>query len=465
LHWVTSGLLIIASIIGGATVSMPKSAVQSGLPLGIFFTLFLGLMYWYTATCLGSSWIILLNNWKEYEYTCRKPYTEIAMRACGPRIASIASIAINITQFGIAIVYLLLISKNISILLKSFFGINISFCLLIFCVAIISLPLLLLKNPDDFWFVAVCAMLLSLLCIILICIGAGLDYEKCHEMKHIPDIKTSNILAGLGTYFFAYGSHPILPTIQHDMRNPNEHGKAFGLAFIGSAILYLPSQISSYLVYGDSVRDSVVDSLQTKWVAQLTAIFFTSHFLTALCVVLNVVFKTFEEHFDVPKKIGIKFVVIRCSILGAAVFVAISIPSFGPLLSVLGSTTMFLTSIIFPALFYSSLKAREKMVKETTENNNKIPSVKEIFKYCPKATLIPCCILFFVGIIFSMFATYSSLLELVTVNFTPPCYVSMFQKRDLQNAAYTNCCGRFQNISIYGNNQKFCSATNFNLYV
>lgn len=61
------------------------------------------------------------------------------------------SICLDITQFGIAVVFLLLASKNISSFLDSFFSVKVDFCVLILMVSVILWPITMLKSPKDFW--------------------------------------------------------------------------------------------------------------------------------------------------------------------------------------------------------------------------------------------------------------------------------------------------------------------------
>jgi hypothetical protein len=48
--------------------------------------------------------------------------------------------------------------------------------------------------------------------------------------------------------------------------------------------------------------------------------------------------------------------------LVAVIFVAESMPSFGPLLNLMGASTFTLTCLIFPSIFYLFLKVREEKI-------------------------------------------------------------------------------------------------------
>ncbi|VDK27902.1 unnamed protein product [Anisakis simplex] len=75
------------------------------------------------------------------------------------------------------------------------------------------------------------------------------------------------------------------------------------------------------------------------------------------------------------------------------IFVAESLPTFGPLLNLVGGSTLTLTSIIFPALFYIFLKLGEEkslQQKGGVQDPDKPPSLYEVLTESPKLRLAIC---------------------------------------------------------------------------
>lgn len=56
-----------------------------------------------------------------------------------------------------------------------------------------------------------------------------------------------------------------------------------------------------YLTYGDSLRDSVINSLQIKWIQQCVNIFITLHLVLTLTIVFNPINQEAEEILRVPQ--------------------------------------------------------------------------------------------------------------------------------------------------------------------
>lgn len=62
------------------------------------------------------------------------------------------NVLITISQFGVSTTFLLLIGKNLSDFMHSFFHIDTGPCLMIIIITIFLLPLSMLKSPIDFWY-------------------------------------------------------------------------------------------------------------------------------------------------------------------------------------------------------------------------------------------------------------------------------------------------------------------------
>lgn len=68
--------------------------------------------------------------------------------------------------------------------------------------------------------------------VVLICVGSISDYDTCNKHKEMPKFNIINYFLALGTMLFAYGGHSAFPTIQHDMKKPDEFTKSAIMAFI-----------------------------------------------------------------------------------------------------------------------------------------------------------------------------------------------------------------------------------------
>lgn len=77
------------------------------------------------------------------------------------------------------------------------------------------------------------AMITTTLALIMVMIGAALDYSTCSpERSSNITILPTNYFLALGTILFSYGGHAAFPTILHDMRKPYHFTRSSILAFL-----------------------------------------------------------------------------------------------------------------------------------------------------------------------------------------------------------------------------------------
>ncbi|KAK0411716.1 hypothetical protein QR680_005803 [Steinernema hermaphroditum] len=450
LNWFITGLFVVGDMAGGGLVALPTAIIRSGFWAGLIITSFMTCVVTYSAYCLGQNWVIMQKLWPEYRDHCRKPYAEMGYRTLGPTAKTIVSICIDVTQFGIAVVYLLLASKNIHDSIKAFSGgsVNLDFCYVVLILACCLLPVTFLKSPQDFWWAVVLAMVTTTVAVILIIVGSIIDHKTCHGLTELPDFKITNYFLALGTFLFSYGGHSAFPTIQHDMRKPYQFTRSAIMAFIMMEVMYLPVCIMGYVTYGSSLRDSIINSIQTNWIQQAINMLITIHCILTLTIVFNPINQEAEEIFRVPQHFCLKRVVIRTSMMVAVVFVAESLPTFGPLLDLMGGSTVTLTSIVFPCLFYAYFLTIEKKMDEKRPGVSEFPSIREVLENTPRLTLIACSVAIIFGVFGGGAATYSAIVELSTTQFAMPCYVKPFvHSKDDSLSGHTSCCGPWSNIT------------------
>ncbi|KAF7635198.1 Aa_trans domain-containing protein [Meloidogyne graminicola] len=437
INWFITSLFIIAQLAGGGIVALPTAIIQSGLFTGILFNIILTIIAASTSIMLGKCWLILQKLWPNHYKNnyCREPYPEICLRALGPNFKYLANLFILFNQFGICVVFLLLSSKNIQNFLKSFFGINFS---------------------------------------------SLMDYSVCApiSVKILPNNNFTNYFLALGTFLFSYGGHPGFPTIQHDMKNPKEFTKSSIIAFLILLILYLPVCIFGYIAYGNSLRESIINSIQHIWIQNIVNFLITGHAIFSIIIVINPINQSAEKKFNVPQEFNIYRIIVRGFVLFLIILFAESIPTFGPLLDLSGGSTQTFTALIFPCICYLFLNTLKEL-NERKNNNNKFNEINfkeneyisliDVLIISDKKILFLTIFIIVFGLLCGGAATFAAIKELTFTNFVPPCYISIF-KDSLNNnkkekIGHINCCGIGQNISIFGSSiEEICSETNLNFY-
>uniref|UniRef100_A0A1I8A1A1 Aa_trans domain-containing protein n=1 Tax=Steinernema glaseri TaxID=37863 RepID=A0A1I8A1A1_9BILA len=452
LHWFMTGLFIVADMAGGGVVAMPIAMLMSGGFAGAIIIGILCAAFAYTAHLLGENWVIMCRNWPEYRKHCRKPYPEMAYRGLGNKARLFTSATINIMLYGVAIVYLLLSSKIISDLINATFGTNFGFCMTMVVVAAVLWPITLLKSPQDFWWAILLAMLTTGCAVVLILIGTANDYGQCAEHARASPFNFDSMILSLGTYMFSFGGHVVFPTIQHDMKKPTHFTRSVILAFIIVSAFYIPITALGFITYGDSLEESIINSIQLGWVQKFANLFIAIHCFLTLTIIVNPLNQELEDLFNIPHHFGIKRLTVRTVLLIAVLFSALSVPTFGPILNLIGGSAVALTSAIMPCLFNLYLKALDNREKDMpgAMNVSTIPSVKEVIQRTPKKRLAISIFVISVSIICGLATTYSALREMTTTHFVPPCYwPSVTEAKADYSQGPVHCCGHFRNITRF----------------
>ncbi|CAD6188105.1 unnamed protein product [Caenorhabditis auriculariae] len=459
LHWLMAAVFVVGDMAGGGVLALPNALVSTGLAVGIGIISVCSVATAYTGLQLSFNWKMMQERWSEYREECRRPYGEMAFRAVGPKMRTAVTVAMCATQFGFATVLVLLASKNVSILLHFFFSIDISMCYVILLVALLIWPATMLKSPMHFWQVALFSAGSSTFFVILLLIGMSHDAPVCAKEVAYNDFDLIKFFMAYGTIIFAFGGHSAFPTIQHDMLKPAHFSKSILLAYTLITIYYLSVSIMGYEVYGGSVGDAVIPSIQLMWLQQTANILIAIHVITTVVIVFSPLVQEVEQLLHVPHHFGWKRFVVRSILFWLVIFVALSVPQFGPLMDLIGASTMSLMTMILPAVFYLSLRAstekrRRRLAsgdaKPGEEDDDRV-TVKEIFETTPKTILIANIALLSFGIIGGTIATVSSLIKLTDSTMSAPCYVQYFTNGlpfSSGNVGMVNCCGRFRNTTV-----------------
>ena len=146
-------------------------------------------------------------------------------------------------------------------------------------------------------------------------------------------------------------------------------------------LFYLPVAIAGFVVYSNTLSDNITENLNGNWIKTTILVLITGHLLTAFNIILNPVYQGLENFFNAPQSKMLKFfsnsislkklfkdfslkrVFIRLSVLVSVLFVAQSIPHFGPILTFIGGSTVSMSSFILPCIFYVLICRKEQYKK------------------------------------------------------------------------------------------------------
>ncbi|KAF1762290.1 hypothetical protein GCK72_010552 [Caenorhabditis remanei] len=469
--WIIGAIFIIGETAGGGMIALSYALTSMGLIPGLILLILCSVFSLYTALELCWTWKIMQNRWPEYRDHCRKPYGEMAYRTIGRKMRSFIAFMICITQIGFATVLVLLAAKNLSILLHFFFHLDINQCYLILIVGLAVWPATMLPSPMHFWQAALFSAGSSTLAVILVVVGLAHDAPVCSQDAPHDEPNLMKAFMAFGTFVFAFGGHATLPTIQHDMKKPAHFVHSVVLAIIFCTILYLCIAVGGYFVYGSTVGEAIIPSLQIKWIQQTVNLMIAVHVITTIVIVMSPPIQQVEALFKVPHRFGVKRFLVRSVLFWFVIFIGLTIPHFGPVLDLIGASTMVLMTLILPPIFYISIRTQEVIWLEGNEKSDEAEPIheratlKEILRITPKAILALNAAVLIFGIIGGTLSTITSIIRLADSDMAAPCYWQYFTKGlpfSGDNIGSVSCCGTFRNLTVSGQDPiGYCSNPDF----
>ncbi|KAK6731625.1 hypothetical protein RB195_007848 [Necator americanus] len=470
MSWPTAAIFIVGDMMGGGLIALPIALVHAGLIPGIVIIILGAIFTGYTGVQLGDNWTLMQKRWPEYKKHCRRPYPEMAYRAMGQKAKHFVAFCLCLTQFGIVTVLTLLASNNLSNLLTAIFGFRINFCYVILIIGAIVWPFTMLKSPMDFWQAAVGAAVSSTVAAILIVFGTIHDASVCRQVVTYPEFSFKNLFLAYGTIAFAYGGHGTFPTIQHDMTKPFRFNRSVCASYIFIFTVYLIVSVTAYTVYGASMRNTVIPSLQITWLSQLVNLMITVHVLPTIIIVFSPLAQQVEEWAGVPSRhFGIHRFAIRSLLLLGCIFTAESIPHFAVFLDLVGGSTIILMTMLLPSIFHLFLFASERkradlintMQISPDSPDDQLAGFMDIIRYTSKPVLLFNLASFVFGLFGGIAASASAILQLLSAEMAPPCYVQLLTtglSMTPTTGGSTHCCGPFLNTTVNSDMDpsKFC---------
>lgn len=238
---------------------------------------------------------------------------------------------------------------------------------------VLAVPTALLRTPRLLSYLSAVGTVATA-CIVMSVLGSAIYSgdisEEVAEEKdlHITSTHTlwrsSGLPLAFGLIAFTFSGHAIVPSIYTSMAQPQKFESMVTFTFVSVTMCCLVVAISGYYMFGSAVDDQITLSLEAHsgdgnifmkiitWLMILTA--FSKFTLTAFPLALGI-----EEIFApmVPSDYVMEWVssLIKLILIGSALAVAIFVPSFSFLCSLVGLICTMVVSVIFPAAAHLKL--------------------------------------------------------------------------------------------------------------
>ncbi|ONI19245.1 hypothetical protein PRUPE_3G267100 [Prunus persica] len=206
-------------------------------------------------------------------------------------------------------------------------------------------------------------------------------------------VNWNGIPTAVSLYAFCYCAHPVFPTLYTSMKNKHQFSNVLLLCFILCTVSYASMAVFGYLMFGSTVQSQITLNLPTRNISSKVAIFTTlvnpiSKYALMVTPIVNAAKKKFPSHYS-KRFIGL---LASTTLVISTVIVALAIPFFAYLMSLVGAFLSVTGSIVFPCFCYLKLSGNYR-------------------RFGCEVLIIGCILLLSAAII--VFGTYTALVEII----------------------------------------------------
>ncbi|KAA8542159.1 hypothetical protein F0562_023311 [Nyssa sinensis] len=352
--WWYSAFHNVTAMVGAGVLGLPYAMSQLGWGPGI--------------TILILSWVITLYTlWQMVEMHEIVPgkrfdrYHELGQHAFGEKLGLWVVVPQQLmVEVGVNIVYMVTGGKSLQkfhdLVCPSCKSIKTTYFIMIF--GSVHFVLSHLPSFNSITAISLAAAIMSLSYSTIAWV-ASVSKGVQPDVQYSPRASTTTgsvfqFLSALGDVSFAYAGHNVVLEIQATI--PSTPGKpskksmwkGVVVAYIVVALCYFPVSIIGYWVFGNTVQDNILISLEKPaWLIAVANMFVVVHVIGSYQIFAQPVFDMVEAWLVIKmnfKPSCLLRIVTRSLYVGLTMFIAITFPFFGGLLSFFGGFAFAPTS-------------------------------------------------------------------------------------------------------------------------
>jgi amino acid permease len=285
-----------------------------------------------------------------------KSYDEVGFRAFGRVGQVVAQLFENATLFGVSALFLILSGKFIEEMAPEEWAITSRHWTLV-SAGVVTVPVVALRTIGELWFlplVGIVAVVVVVIAVLVQATRASIDHTAPPHSH--STVIAEGLIPAFSALSLAFSAHAGLPTVEAAMQDRSQFPTALNLAWSMILLLYLPVAVVGYYVYGDAVYSPGLCSLPREGLVQMGAkALVTVHVLLTYPVLITL-FLTEAERFlaihpgtdlYLAKRTGLRVLTVA-----ATAVVAVGVPYFDTMMSLIGALCIVATTFVMPAAFY-----------------------------------------------------------------------------------------------------------------
>ncbi|KAL0450546.1 UNVERIFIED_CONTAM: Amino acid transporter AVT1I [Sesamum latifolium] len=214
----------------------------------------------------------------------------------------------------------------------------------------VELYLVATDNMSILSYISASGVIASFVLIGSILWASTLDGIGFHEKGTLLNWK--GMPTAVSLYAFCYCAHPVFPTLYTSMRNQKKFSKVLLVCFLVCTTSYASMAILGYMMFGSKLQSQITLNLPTDKTSSKVAIYTTLvNPLAKYALMVTPIITSLETLFQSHRNKGISTLIRTCLVL-STIIVALAIPFFGYLMSLVGAFLSVTASIILPCLCF-----------------------------------------------------------------------------------------------------------------
>ena len=279
-------------MVGVGIIGLPLGLRQSGW-YGLFVLVAVWLMTTYTGVVLGKPF---------NEDPSLVTYDDLGNK-CFPKWGKIFTAICQIaTLTGVAIIFIIIAGLFLRALLIDQVPHVNNLMWSVICAAVL-LPFCYLRTLEETWWIALLGVLTSGIAIVCILVG---DFMKGKEPNvSYGDVDFVSFMRSFARFAFAFGGHPVFPSIQRVMKRRSRFQWAVIVSFGVAFTLFSLIAVTSYAMFGEKTSSNIFDNFGRSVPAIIGMVALILHLLFAFVIILNPVFIHIEKSIGLGLEVDI----------------------------------------------------------------------------------------------------------------------------------------------------------------
>ncbi|KAH7532645.1 hypothetical protein FEM48_Zijuj04G0043800 [Ziziphus jujuba var. spinosa] len=283
-------------------------------------------------------------------------YPDIGERAFGNIGRILVSIVMYIELYLVATGFLILEGDNLHNLFPEvgfeIEGLSIGgkqFFIII--VALLILPSVWIDNLSLLSYISASGVLASAIILGSILWTGAFDGVGFHQQGTL--INWSGIPTAVSLYAFCYCAHPVFPTLYTSMENRRQFSNVMIVCFTLCTITYASMAVFGYSMFGSEVQSQITLNLPVGQLSSKVAIYTTLvNPIAKYALMVKPIVDAAKHSFGIQFNKRVLGLLISTILVISTVIVALSVPFFADLMSLVGAFLSVTASIILPCLCY-----------------------------------------------------------------------------------------------------------------